>query len=310
MSQKEETKREKTRKLLSPKLDVIFQALFGEVGSERITKKFLEAILDEELEEVDLSRNIVLRRENLEDKMGILDVLVKINNEEYCNVEMQMVEKDKLLERILYYWSRIYGKNLKSSNDYVELKKTIEVLIVNFEIKRLEELEYHSKWKIIEEKKRKLVLTEDLEIHIIEIPKIYKLAGEEQEEELVKWLEFIENPESKKVEKYMKENKEMKEAKEKLEVMSEDERMQILAELRLKAIRDEKAVERFGLKKGIEQGRKQGMKQGIKQGIRQGIRQGREEGIKEIAKKMKEEGFDVKTIQNITGLTEEEIHAL
>ena len=304
MNQKEEAKGK--RKLLSPKLDVIFQALFGEVGSERITKKFLEAILDEELEEVDLSRNIVLRRENLEDKMGILDVLVKIDNEEYCNVEMQMVEKDKLLERILYYWSRIYGKNLKSSNDYVELKKTIEVLIVNFEIKRLEELEYHSKWKIIEEKKRKLILTEDLEIHIIEIPKIYKLAGEEQDEELVKWLEFIENPESKKVEKYMKENKEMKEAKEKLEVMSEDERMQILAELRLKAIRDEKAVERFGLKKGIEQGRKQGMKQGIKQGIRQG----REEGIKEMAKKMKEEGFDVKTIQNITGLTEEEIHAL
>ena len=111
MSQKEKTKKEERRKLLSPKLDVIFQVLFGEVGSERITKKFLEAILDEQLEEVDLSRNIVLRRENLEDKMGILDVLVKIDNEEYCNVEMQMVEKDKLLERILYYWSRIYGKN-------------------------------------------------------------------------------------------------------------------------------------------------------------------------------------------------------
>ena len=224
----------------------------------------------------------MLRRETLEDKMGILDVLVKINNEEYCNVEMHMVEKDKLLERILYYWSRIYGKNLKSSNDYVELKKTIEVLIVNFEIKKLEELEYHSRWKIIEEEKRKLVLTEDLEIHIIEIPKIYKLAGEEQEEELVKWLEFIENPESKKVEKYMEENKEMKEAKEKLEVMSEDERMQILAELRLKAIRDEKAVERFGLKKGI----------------------------REIAKKMKEKGMDIKLIQEVTDLTEEEINLL
>ena len=276
MNQKEEAKGK--RKLLSPKLDVIFQALFGEVGSERITKKFLEAILDEQLEEVDLSRNIVLRRENLEDKMGILDVLVKINNEEYCNVEMQMVEKDKLLERILYYWSRIYGKNLKSSNDYVELKKTIEVLIVNFEIKRLDELEYHSKWKIIEEKERKLILTEDLEIHIIEIPKIYKLAGEEQEEELVKWLEFIENPESKKVEKYMKENKEMKEAKEKLEVMSEDERMQILAELREKAIRDEKAVERLGIKK--------------------------------VAKKMKEKGADIKFIQEVTNLTEEEINNL
>ena len=290
-----EQKESKTKvKLLSPKLDVVFQALFGEVGSERITKKFLEAILDKKLEEVDLSRNIVLRRENPKDKMGILDVLVKINQEEYCNVEMQMVEKDNLIERILYYWSRIYGKNLNGSDDYIELKRTIGVLIVNFEIKKLKELGYHSKWKIIEEKERKLILTEHLELHIIEIPKIYKIGENEEKEELVKWINFIENPESEKVGEYMKENEEMKEAKEKLEVMSEDERMQILAELRLKAIRDEKAVERFGYKQGIEQG------------IEQGIKQEK----KEIAKKMKEEGLDIEVIKKVTGLTEEEINSL
>ncbi len=302
MHQKQMVSTKEKRKLLSPKLDVIFQALFGEVGSERITKKFLEAILDKKLEEVDLSRNIVLRRENLEDKMGVLDVFVKINQEEYCNVEMQMIEKDKLIERILYYWSRIYGRNLKSSQDYIELKKTIGVLIVNFEIKKLKELGYHSKWKIIEEEKRKLILTEDLEIHIIEIPKIYNIKEKEQEEELVKWINFIENPESKKVEEYMKENKELKEAKEKLEVMSEDEKMQILAELRLKAIRDEKAVERFGYN--------QGMENGIEKGIKQGKKAGKIEGIKEMAKKMKEEGIDIETIQKITNLTEEEINSL
>ena len=292
----EETMQKK--KILSPKLDVIFQALFGEVGSERITKKFLEAILGQKLEEVDLTGNIVLRRENLEDKMGVLDVLVKINNDEYCNVEMQMVEKDKLLERILYYWSRIYAKNLKSGNDYENLKKTIEVLIVNFEINKLKELEYHSKWKIIEEKERKLILTEDLEIHIIELPKIYKLKGEEQEEELIKWLNFIENPESKKVEKYMEDNKEMKEAKEKLEVMSEDERMQILAELREKAIRDEKAERRFAERKGRELGREEGLEEGKKL------------GIKETAKKMKTKGIQIEIIEEITNLTKDEINAL
>ena len=302
MHQKQMLSTKEKRKLLSPKLDVIFQALFGEVGSERITKRFLEAILDKKLEEVDLSRNIVLRRENLEDKMGVLDVFVKINQEEYCNVEMQMIEKDKLIERILYYWSRIYGRNLKSSQDYIELKKTIGVLIVNFEIKKLKELGYHSKWKIIEEEKRKLILTEDLEIHIIEIPKIYNIKEKEQEEELVKWINFIENPESKKVEEYMKENKELKEAKEKLKVMSEDEKMQILAELRLKAIRDEKAVERFGYN--------QGMENGIEKGIKQGKKAGKIEGIKEMAKKMKEEGIDIETIQKITNLTEEEINSL
>ena len=92
----------------------------------------------------------------------------------------------------------------------------------------------------------------------------------------------------------MKENEEIKEAKEKLEVMSEDEKMQILAELRLKAIRDEKAVERFGYNQGIEKG----------------IEKGIEQGKKETAKKMKEEGLDIELIKKITGLTEEEINSL
>ncbi len=145
------------RKLLSPKLDVVFQALFGEVGNERITKEFLEAILERKIKEVDLSGNIVLRRENKDDKMGVLDVLAKINDNEYVNIEMQVADKDNLLERILYYWARVYTRNIKKSEDYIELKKTIEILIVDFEIKKLKELEYHSKWKIIEEVSVKLM---------------------------------------------------------------------------------------------------------------------------------------------------------
>ena len=201
----QEVKKEK--KLLSPKLDIIFQVLFGEVGSEKITKTFLEAILERRIENIDLSGNIVLRRENLEDKMGVLDVLAKLNDGEYCNIEMQMVEKDRILERMLYYWARIYTKNLKNGYNYDNLKRTIEVLIVNFEIREMKDLEYHTKWKIIEEKYRKSILTEDLEIHIIILPRINKLVQTENEEELMKWLNFIEEPESEKVGKYMKENK-------------------------------------------------------------------------------------------------------
>ena len=118
---KNNTKEEnEEKKLLSPKLDVVFQALFGEIGSERITKEFLEAILERKIEEVDLSGNIVLRRENVEDKMGVLDVLAKINDKEYINVEMQVYNKKNLLERILYYWAKIYTRNIKKKEDSKE----------------------------------------------------------------------------------------------------------------------------------------------------------------------------------------------
>ena len=277
-------------KLLSQKLDVVFQALFGEEGSERITKEFLEAILERKIEEVDLSGNIVLRRENVEDKMGVLDVLAKINDKEYINVEMQVYNKKNLLERILYYWAKIYTRNIKKKEDYIELKKTIEVLIVDFEIKQLKELGYHSKWKIIEEKDRKLILTDDLEIHIIEINKIKKLTEKEKNKELVKWIYFLEEPDGEKVKEYMKSDSGIKEAKGKLETMSEDERMQILADLRLKAIMDEKAIKGLAYEEGKEEGKK--------------------ENTIEIAKKMKSENIDIATIKRITGLTEEEIKKL
>lgn len=34
-------------------------------------------------------------------------------------------------------------------------------------------------------------MTKDLEIHIIEIPKIYRLSKKEQKEELIKWIYFL-----------------------------------------------------------------------------------------------------------------------
>ena len=48
------------KKILSPKLDVVFQALFGEVGSEKITTSLLEAILKQKIEKIDLDKNPIL----------------------------------------------------------------------------------------------------------------------------------------------------------------------------------------------------------------------------------------------------------
>ena len=280
----------KAKDILSPKLDVIFQILFGEVGSEKITKDFLSSMLSEEINEISLDENIILRREIPEGKMGIVDILAKINNTEYCNIEMQLTNKKNLIKRMLYYWSKQYTKELKKGEDYIELKKTIEILIVDFEIKQLKELGYHSKWKIIEEKDRKLILTDDLEIHIIEINKIKNLTEKEKNKELVKWIYFLEEPDGERVKEYMKSDSGIKEAKGKLETMSEDERMQILADLRLKAIMDEKAIKGLAYEEGKEEGKK--------------------ENTIEIAKKMKSENIDIATIKRITGLTEEEIKKL
>lgn len=228
---------ENEKMLLSPKIDVVFQALFGEVGNERITAKFLETILQKKIDSINLDKNPILRREYPDDKLGVLDMIAHINNNEYCNIEMQVAEQDKIKERLIYYWGREYTKQLKSGKKYDALQKTIVILIANFKVKGLEELEYHTTWKIIEEKYRKTILTEKLEIRIIEIPKI--VGNSNENDELIDWLTFLDNPHSERVIKKMQENEELKEAKEKLEKLSQDEHMRKIAEWRENAIYEE-----------------------------------------------------------------------
>lgn len=76
----------KNIKTLSPKLDVVFQALFGEVGNESITKGFLETILDRKIESIDLSKNPILRREFKDDKLGVLDIIAKLDENKICHL--------------------------------------------------------------------------------------------------------------------------------------------------------------------------------------------------------------------------------
>lgn len=290
-------------KILSPKLDVVFQILFGEVGSEKITKDLLSCILDEEIIDIDLNQNIVLRRNMPEDKMGVVDVLAKINGNEYCNIEMQMTDKKNLIKRLLFYWSKQYIRNIKKSEDYNDLQRTILILLANFEIGSLKELGFHSKWKIIEEKERKIILTDDFELNIIEMPKVHRLLKPTgKEKKLKEWLFFFDNPESKEVSYYMKNNENIKDAKDKLDVISQDEEVRRIAELREKALLDEKEAEYTGYCNGVEDG--------IKQGIKQGIEQGTINSKKDIAKKLKEKGTDIEFIMEITGLTKEEVNNL
>ncbi len=161
------------------------------------------------------------------------------------------------------------------------------------DIENLEELDYHSRWKIMEDKQgKKIILTQKLEIDIIELPKI--IGKEKEQDNLLDWLYFLENPKSERVTEKMKENENLKEAVKKLDNLSEDERMQRIADLRQKAIMDEKAIYEKGLEVGIEKG----------------IMEGSQKEKIEIAKKMLELKIDKETIAEATGLTEQEIEKI
>ena len=144
----------------------------------------------------------------------------------------------------------------------------------------------------------KLILTDCLEVDIIELSKVREEYNKNKENEKAQWIMFLDNPNSKEVKEIMEKNEEIKDAVVTVHHMSEDEKLRKLAELREKAILDEKAIKRAAQKDGFKIGHKEGIKEGIK-----------EEKLN-IAKKMKEMGLSIKDIVTATGLLKEDVEKL
>ena len=59
--------------------------------------------------------------------------------------------------------------------DYSKLEKTIAILITDYELESLKQIpKYQTKWQIREEEYRQVILTDVMELYIIELPKFIK----------------------------------------------------------------------------------------------------------------------------------------
>ena len=243
-------------KLLKLKNDLVFQELFGKSKNSQITAHFLSLILGKEIHNIDLDVNKRMLGNRQDSKTGRLDVRAKFNTGEDCNIELQIAPYPYMPERMLHYWGGMYQNKLNSGRDYEELKPSISILIADYKLKQLENIpKYHTVWNLREKDYTDTVLTNNIELHILEIPKIKET--EILKDELVQWLKFIENPENKEVEKFMCENKFLKQAKEELAYLSGDESFQYLVEARAGFLMDQAFAEAYRERKGQEEGRKQ-----------------------------------------------------
>ena len=286
-------------KLLNIKTDYVFKRVFGYKGNEQITKNFLSCILGQKVSDIELEKNPILEKDLIDDKVGILDIKAEINKSTNVDIEMQIIDKKNSAKRILFYCAKLFIRSLKSGKDYNSLKKTISILIADYELDELKEVrKYLTKWNIREEDYSKIILTDAMEIYIIEIGKFKKYKGTERYKELDSWIKFIENPEV-----IDMSNKEIVMAKKVLDEISQDEHERYLAEMREKYILDQNATEAAGYDKGSKEGHKKGIEEGIKEGHEKGV----EEGKKEIAKKMLEEKLDIELIEKVTNISKEEL---
>ncbi|WP_338913031.1 Rpn family recombination-promoting nuclease/putative transposase (plasmid) [Clostridium perfringens] len=283
------------RTLLNPQIDFVFKKIFGTEKNKPILINFLNAVIKPTtpIKDVEIKNNDI-DKEFIEDKFSRLDVKATTSNKEHINIEIQVKNEYNMIQRTLYYWSKMYSEQIKNRDNYSKLERTVCINILNF--KYLKNDKYHNAYRLKEINSNE-ELTDLQEIHFIELPKFNEIGNKEYVENvekmdaLEKWLEFLVEPESNTVRQLELSNEEIKLAKSELYRLSMDSKEREQYNMREKAIYDRiSALENAEAK-----------------GKKEGKLEGKLESKLEVVKESLSQGLEISLISKITGLREEEI---
>jgi predicted transposase/invertase (TIGR01784 family) len=266
---------------LDPKLDIVFWMLFGAEQNRALLMSLLNAVLQPP---VPIASAEVLHaqpeRVGVDDKSIALDVRVRLENGEQVDVEMQSQRRPAQRERALYYWARLYAGQLQRGETYAELRRCVVILITNFN--ELADSRFHSRFGV-QEARSAAPLTDHLELHVLELPKLREAFQKNDEPSLVAWGRFLVATADDDLETLAMENPVLKQAKDALERLSADPEARLRAEQREMALLsyelDVAKARREGTEKGRAEGIEKGRAEGIEKGRAEGIEKGRAEGM-------------------------------
>ena len=293
MQKENVVKKVKETKILPLTNDYVFKRIFSKDECNSELKDLLEGILGIKIEKVEV-KNPEIPKNILDEKLARLDIKAKINDEITLDIEMQTSDEHNLGNRSLVYLSKLISPQLKPGDFYQKLQKTIVIWILNFNYFKTNTYHNisHMRFDKIKEdeyvnmgyKEENGLVTENAEIHFIELPKfIKKKPGVENKLDQWLWLLVGEGERIKMAEKV---NEEVKKAKKELEVMSMDPKVREEYE--------EREVARWIYYTGLDDAEERG----------------KNSEKKEIAKRLLNMGFELEKIAEITKLPVEEIKKL
>ncbi len=219
--------------LMKPKVDFAFKEIMAD---ERARIGFLSAVLKVKPEQIKETRilNTYLQKTHEDDKQGILDVRILMNNDTEIDTEIQLAELKVWADRSLFYISKMYTEQIKQGQRYDMFKKCVSISILDFRL-FLDTTEYYSCFHIREDK-RNTIYTDKMEFHVIELPKLPKEIEESNVLEL--WVKFISAERKEDFEMIATKNPYIKSAYQQLQIISQDKEKRLEYEAREKAIRD------------------------------------------------------------------------
>ena len=221
------------------------------------------------------------------DKIGRLDIKIRLHDGRKIDVEMQNTYFDYYPKRSIFYCSKLIHEHFMSGFQYAQLKKCIAINVLNSPFKLSEKM--HSIYQIRERDEQKL-LDELLEIHFLDLTKLPK----ENLTSLEKWLMFIKTDSKEERTMLAQGNPLMSKANQVMDIFYLDEQERKRYEAAWEYESDRLSMVSESERKGLERGKLLGSRQ----------------KALETAKNLLHFGLSRENIAQATGLSPAEVEAL
>ena len=180
------------RHAIDPKIDCVFKALLGSEENRNLLIHFLNAFLAQDLAEplvwVDIL-NPYNDKEFLSDKLSIVDVKARDSHDRLYQIEIQLTSYAHLPSRIIYNWADIYSQQLKSGQEYHELRPTYSIWLLAENL-LVDDNAYVHHYKMRDEQGQTLTLHGG--IWLLELKKFNATQVETEDQ---RWLKFFKDGE-------------------------------------------------------------------------------------------------------------------
>lgn len=172
--------------IMRPTVDVCFSGL---MENPIVRKGFCAAIMRVPPDMIQNTELLPthLRRTNARDKLGILDVRVRLMDGVQLNLEMQVRYFEFWDERALFYLCKMFAEQLSSGEDYENLKKCIHVSILDF-VHFPNDTECYRTIRFMDQKMNTLY-SDKLELQVLELKKLPKEV--QTGDDLISWMHFL-----------------------------------------------------------------------------------------------------------------------
>ena len=165
----------------------VFRKVLNNEQCLDILKDFIEAILNIEIEEIELNRYLSENEKYLpkEENFGIADVRIRTKENEEINVGIQFIDGIYIQTKMLMYYAQIHLNQLEYDNKR-EFARTITINLLDYKYFSTKGYEQMIKIKTNEGD----IQLEEVEMYVLELPK-YICKNPNNKTPKDEWIEYL-----------------------------------------------------------------------------------------------------------------------